>query len=344
MSIKSAKIENFTVFENLSIEFASGVNVIIGENGTGKTHLMKLICADKGKGNKLSDYFKGETFSLKSKVDEFLKELGLPKDDETLKLILKTINDIKDTKDTKEDLKSFNETITFKESFEVMKFAIDGELDNYVFIPAKEMLTHSKGLPEMVDKYGNEMPFDKSLIDIIEVSRRWKLSEIPEIGKNIIPTIEKIIGGKVVLEDDVFYIEKDNGNLINFSMEAEGIKKIALIWQLIMNESITKGSVLFWDEADSNVNPKLLSRIAELVLELSRQGVQIFVTSHSYVLAKYIEVLMQDSDDVLFHSLYRNENNVVECESDKKLSDLFNNPITKENIELYKAEIARSLG
>ena len=43
MKIKRIKFQNYTVFEDQQMEFSPGINVIIGENGTGKTHLMKLI-------------------------------------------------------------------------------------------------------------------------------------------------------------------------------------------------------------------------------------------------------------------------------------------------------------
>jgi recombinational DNA repair ATPase RecF len=39
---KSLTIKNFTVFAEVKIEFSPGLNVIIGDNATGKTHLLKL--------------------------------------------------------------------------------------------------------------------------------------------------------------------------------------------------------------------------------------------------------------------------------------------------------------
>ncbi|MEI0567133.1 AAA family ATPase, partial [Brachyspira pulli] len=45
--IENIKISNFTVFKNAEINFSKGLNVFIGKNGTGKTHLLKLInCLD----------------------------------------------------------------------------------------------------------------------------------------------------------------------------------------------------------------------------------------------------------------------------------------------------------
>jgi len=35
-------IRQFTVFQDALFEFSPGLNVIIGDNGTGKTHLLKL--------------------------------------------------------------------------------------------------------------------------------------------------------------------------------------------------------------------------------------------------------------------------------------------------------------
>ena len=40
--IKHLKLKNFTVFKEADLEFSPRLNVIVGENGTGKTHLLKL--------------------------------------------------------------------------------------------------------------------------------------------------------------------------------------------------------------------------------------------------------------------------------------------------------------
>ena len=43
MFIKKVTYENFTVFEKQTISFTHGINVLIGENGAGKTHVMKSL-------------------------------------------------------------------------------------------------------------------------------------------------------------------------------------------------------------------------------------------------------------------------------------------------------------
>ena len=45
MPLTKVEAENFTVFEKISIPFCDGLNVLVGENGVGKTHIMKIAYA-----------------------------------------------------------------------------------------------------------------------------------------------------------------------------------------------------------------------------------------------------------------------------------------------------------
>lgn len=328
MGIERVTIENFTVFEHVEIDFASGVNVLIGENGTGKTHLMKAmyvllqeiklvtfdkcfklkryttLCIDENKNIELSAKLKGVK---NSQAVTFGKLSGQP---ETIKRY--------------EDMR--------REPTQ------PSEIPLSVFIPAKDMLTHSRSFLSLYDKF--DLPFDKMYYDIISKSMLPNLREIPEIGKSILPKLEEIIGGVVVVENETFFIQKTNGELVEFSVEAEGIKKIAILWQLIMNESITEGSVLFLDEPDANINPALYKEVTTILLELARHGVQIFLATHNYNFAKYIEVLMGEGDAVSFHALHKTETG-VQCETQEEFALLSHNALREDNINLYDEEMKK---
>ena len=43
--LKSLHLKDFTVFQEASFTFGKNLNVIIGENGTGKTHILKAAYA-----------------------------------------------------------------------------------------------------------------------------------------------------------------------------------------------------------------------------------------------------------------------------------------------------------
>ena len=345
MSIKSVSLENFTVFEKIDIEFSSGINVIIGENGTGKTHLIKLMYANKmisqNENLTLNDYFKGDTMRKGLLILEKLERMPLVELDKTELENIESSIISKTEKDT-----YFRDTV--KQSLlemvdnRIIKITVEGKVNNLVFIPAKEMLTHSKGFMSMYDKF--DMPFDKTYYDIISKSLLPNLKEIPHIGKAILPKLEDIIGGKVIIENDTFFIQKSDDSKIEFYLEAEGIKKIAIIWQLLMNENITKDTVLFWDEPESNINPKLIPDVVEMLLELSRQGVQIFVATHNYIFAKYMEVLMTNTDDVSCHALYKTENDGVKCETNKNFRDLKENSIISSFDKLLDQVFDADLG
>ncbi len=69
MSIESIELRNFTVFKSLKVNFSKGINIIVGENATGKTQLLKAIYADvqisKSKNiEDISKYFKSVNFPL----------------------------------------------------------------------------------------------------------------------------------------------------------------------------------------------------------------------------------------------------------------------------------------
>ena len=43
MCVKSIYLSNFMLFQNLDMDFSKNINVISGENSTGKTALLKII-------------------------------------------------------------------------------------------------------------------------------------------------------------------------------------------------------------------------------------------------------------------------------------------------------------
>lgn len=46
--ITNLQLKNFTAFSELAIDFSPGINMVIGENGTGKTQLLKAVLAKNG--------------------------------------------------------------------------------------------------------------------------------------------------------------------------------------------------------------------------------------------------------------------------------------------------------
>ena len=82
--------------------------------------------------------------------------------------------------------------------------------------------------------------------------------------KKYLELLQKISSGKVALHDDRFYLKPGTQARLEFNLVAEGLRKIALLWQLIKNGTLERGSVLFWDEPEANINPKYIPVLAEI--------------------------------------------------------------------------------
>lgn len=305
MSIQQISISNFSVFESMTLHPAAGVNVLVGENGTGKTQLLKLlyVCAEVQKDHLSDDFYR--CFGIQHEKTSLIRQ---PEQEAVVNLT---------DADGRQKM-----TRRLEEGY-ILSFPAHAVPT--VYIPVKDMLTHAKGLLAMAEKY-RDFPFDKTLTDIIRRANQWSVKEPPALARAILPQLEQMMDGQVVIEEDTFYIRKHDGRLVNFTVEAEGLKKIGLLWQLLMTENITENSLLLWDEPEANLNPAFLPQLVECLLELSRHGVQVFVSTHNYIFAKYFDVRRKATDHIAYHSLYVH-NNGVACESKEHFAELQHNAI-----------------
>ncbi len=60
---------------------------------------------------------------------------------------------------------------------------------------------------------------------------------------------------------------------------------------LIKNGALNKNSILFIDEPESNLNPKLIKDIAKFIIYLEKLNIQIFIATHSLFFIKELEIL-----------------------------------------------------
>ncbi len=323
MAIQSIRIKNVMAFgakkigDNelpFELTFCPGINVIIGENGTGKTTILKMVYAAAQAPNEnqreVSSYFFHNYFSRNTKVRD---------------LVANTKDLIENPRfEVSNGVKSFCGVFSRDTLF---SYNTDPNWDmSAVFIPTTEMLSHSNGFLALNQKY--QMPFDQTQVDIIVNASLPEAKEMPSYMQAILDKIGTVIDGEVIQEDDEFYVLKKDGRKLRFSLEAEGLRKLGLLWKLIRNGLLEPGSILIWDEPEANLNPELFSLVAEILLELQKNGIQIFVATHSYNFAKYLEIRRTESDQVQFHNLYHSaQPGVIEASSAYRMEDLHYNHI-----------------
>ncbi len=254
-----------------------------------------------------------------------------------------------------------------------------------IFIPAKEVLSLVKGISAAeCDKNNIELIFDDGYLDLVRMLLTEEISNFEELINtdtrlaSIVPNLTNLIGGRYRLGNQGFefesgYYEEIKGlssastkatqvfakdiwkfRVKNFpkyssSMTAEGFRKIGILQILLANGKLRPGvsGPLFWDEPESNLNPKLMKQLVEVLLELSRNGQQIILATHDYVLLKWFDLLMDKGkgDQIVFHRLHRpNSNEPIQCESQSDYSNVSRSAISDTFAELYDEDVRRALG
>jgi AAA15 family ATPase/GTPase len=160
--------------------------------------------------------------------------------------------------------------------------------------------------------------------------------------QRLLTALQKAIDGKVVAKGEHFFLKNKEGDL-EFTLLAEGVRKLALVWLLIQNGTLLSGSVLFWDEPEANLNPSLMGEVVQVILELQRLGVQVFLATHNYVLLKEFDLRKQPNDAVRYLSLFRNESGSVSLNSTDHYLGIDPNAVASTFDSLYDRELQRSL-
>ena len=305
MAINSVIIKDYLVFKNeFTAEFCSGVNVLIGVNGTGKSTIMKSL------------------YDLKNQY-LISNEDYLLMDSVTGMLVC--------------EAEIENRVRNWGTAF------IEEKIKNFIYIPEKDILEHAKGLLTFIEQ--KQTGFSELYKDVLISAQDIPTKTQTAVQKSIGEKISDIIGGHVewIPSEGLFYTIKKDGMRIPFDNEASGYKKLGYLGLLVTAGQFEPGSVLFWDEPENSLNPEHIPVLVDILLELSRNGVQIFIATHSELLASYFAVNRLENDEVMFTSLYKEDGQIKANTSDR--FDLIepNNLIT-EPVKLYEKELEKGLG
>jgi len=337
MSLTRIKLKSFTAFKSLDVALGPGINVFIGRNGTGKTHLLKIAYSackaslDESFPQKLVGSFlpyqgrlgrlahrRGKSTTATVKVFRGDKELS-----------------VEFSNHTKEHTEA---TVTGREAWASEPLPL-------VYIPVKEMLANAPGFRSMYAK--REVHFEEVYADIIDNAYLPILRGRPDAArKALLDRLQQELAGWVSVENETFFLKNDDGEL-EFTLLAEGMRKLGLLWLLIQNGALLKGSVLAWDEPETNMNPALIGTLVDVLLELQRMGVQILLATHDYVLLKEFDLRAQKQkgDAIRFHSLYRDdESGEIWHSAADEYALVDPNAISQTFLGLYDRDVERELG
>jgi energy-coupling factor transporter ATP-binding protein EcfA2 len=292
-------LKNLTVFSEADFEFAPGLNVVVGENGSGKSHLLKAaytVAAVSARGEKDSGSATPSKTYLETAVARKLR--GVFRPDELGRLARRQAG--RNRCDIQARFKptalrmgfSFNTSSKTEVTIDHLPAKWEGKPP--VFLPTWELLTI---YPSFVSLYEmTALPFEETWRDtcILLGAPLAKGARLAEITRLLEP-LEAQLGGKVVLGDGRFYLKTQTGNL-EAHLVAEGLRKLAMIARLIATGSLIGTGSLFWDEPEANLNPKVIKEVARTILQLCQSGIQVFVASHSHFLMRELDILLRSDE------------------------------------------------
>ena len=335
MTITRVKLENFTAFESLDLEPSPGINVLVGANGTGKTHFLKVCYAACDVTISNVDYLqKLYNVFLPASRDTYRLVNRSGKGPEGRVCIFRVEGALELSLDKRGGMASRGSTFVNPKNWYEPKI-------ESVFIPAKEVLSNAPGFLSLYAR--REIHFEETYRDILQRAYLSALrSPASARHKRLLDSLESSIGGKVTNRGEEFFLSNKQGDL-EFTLLAEGLRKLGLLWLLIRNGSLSEGSVLFWDEPETNLNPKLYGVVIEVLLELQRVGVQVFLATHDYVILRELDLQAKEGDKVLFHSLHKEDEGPIACHTTDKFSEIHPNAIMETFDSIYDREIKRNL-
>lgn len=288
--LQHAKLTNFTTLPDAVMEFASGINVIVSENGCGKTHILKALYSvlnvnasneltktslQKAYAEKLIGTFRPESLGrlVKRRQGRERCEVAL------------TMADHRQNSELSFASNAVN-------SVQVAAAPVASLEQLPVYLPTRELITLCPWFINLFDNY--HLEFEETWRDTCSLLGAPSVKGPREkIVADLMRPLEEAMGGKVLVEPTTgrFYLQQSGQGKVEMSLVAEGLRKLAMLARLISTGVLLDKGYLFWDEPESNLNPKLIRVLAKVILALAKQGIQIFIATHSLFLLRELDLL-----------------------------------------------------
>lgn len=405
--IRRFRLRNFTLFREEELILSPNLNIIIGENGCGKSHLLKALYSlvsvsaeQRRKG--IPPDFEKQINEIDAKLqfiqtEEFKQLLNIPEGLSEEDVFVPAKNNIeRHFREQREDLfkrleesvnkptKAFLEKAYAEKLNNVLRpeklgnlaahyrtgedgaraeLSInndDGRVDvgvsfsaasqsevkieslpqdwireKPIFFPTRELLTL---YPGFISTYENHyLEFEETYRDTCLLLGLPALKGERELwAKELLKPIEEAMGGEVILDSNGRFYLQQGKKRIEMPLVAEGLRKFAMLARLIATGSLLDKGYLFWDEPEANLNPKLIKTLAKVILDLCKQGIQVFIATHSLFLLRELEILQKGDDFTSLSTRYFGLNSVdngVKVDQGDEIYDLSQIIVLDESLQ-----------
>ena len=284
-----------------SFSFVPGLNIIVGGNDSGKSHLMKLCYAITKWG---CDGARRELPEVWAEEKRLRRDLLRVYGTQNL-TSLTARNRGNATAHIKASLEGYkvplgSAELSFgfkadneEEGLHIDKLPQRFLTENAVFISPREVLSiypcymqAGKRYPELLDSASWELC--RALEE--EPSGRG----LPGNLQYVLQQIETLLSGRLQRMNGRFYLQRPGQEPLELNLVAEGFKRIGTLGLLIGNGTVRSGTALFWDEPEMNLNTTHLPLLVRILMGLCRAGVQVMLTTHSLFMLRELVIQLAE--------------------------------------------------
>jgi energy-coupling factor transporter ATP-binding protein EcfA2 len=348
--LHGVEIRAFGPFRALNLTFCSGINVLLGRNSTGKSWLMKLLYGALRASN--AD---GDGLTVSERLRHRLARLYRPDDGRVGRLVKRGKGRGQANIKVVQRPYTLQFSISTRDQLKVVSGMPEEPNDDFnklnpgspIYVPSRDALALYEGFISTYN--GRELSLDETVYDLcVALSAAPLRGPRSAFAKSTLDELERTLGGSIRLKGNRFYLVSNDGqDGLEAHLLSEGLRKVGTLAQLITNGTLQRGSILFWDEPEANLNPRLIVQMAEVLRQLAALGVQVFLATHDYLLTQRLSMEVeykQTKVPLRFISLYRDEEGEICAEQGDTLVDLEHNDIQDEFRLLYEHELNLAAG
>ncbi len=294
--IESLRVANLTVFSDVHLRFSEGLNVFVGGNGSGKTHVLKILYSIPAASWEESRRAQGSPPTkvvLQTRISEKINGVFRP---DTLGRLARRVKGHSrcnilvrfDNSDLDVEL-SFSSGS--KRDVSIQLLPTEWIQSAPVYLPTRELLTI---YPNFVSTYESRyLDFEETWRDTcILLGTPLERGPKEESINKLLAPIEDAMQGKIVLDRNGRFYMNSSAGLLEMPLVAEGFRKLGMVARLIATGTLAGIGYLFWDEPEANLNPRVVKQVARTVYDLSRGGTQVFIATHSLFLLRELEIIL----------------------------------------------------
>ncbi len=302
--IKNLVVEGVTVFpQKECFSFVPGINIIVGGNDSGKSHLMKLCYAltkwsAGGSRRDLPELWAEEKRLRRDLLRVYgAHDLGglTARNRGNGRARVRVSLQGEKTPPGTAELDFHFESGHEEEGLHITTLPDRYLRENAVFISPREVLS----IYPCYMQAGKRYP---ELLDAASWELCRALEEEPAPGtpaspglRRVLHQVESLLAGKLQRMNGRFYLSRHAQEPMELNLVAEGFKRIGTLGLLIGNGTLREGSSLFWDEPEMNLNTTHLPMLVRAMMELCHAGLQVMLTTHSLFLLRELVIQLADA-------------------------------------------------